>query len=82
MRAEVALRTEHRTPLGRVVVARLLERGTVEVAGPVAAQDVGEVVETMRRLGAGRVLVDGSIDRARAPRRGWPTASCCRPARC
>jgi hypothetical protein len=62
-RAEVALRTEHRTPLGRVVVARLLERGTVEVAGPVAAQDVGDVVQTMRRLGAGRVLVDGSIDR-------------------
>jgi len=62
-RAEVVLRTEHRTPLGRVVVARLLERGTVEVAGPVAAQDVGEVVDQMRRLGAGRVLVDGSIDR-------------------
>jgi len=62
-RAEVAVRTEHRTPLGRVVVARLLERGAVEVAGPVAAQDVGEVVETMRRLGAARVLVDGSIDR-------------------
>lgn len=62
-RAEVVLRTGHRTPLGRVVVARLLERGTVEVAGPVAAQDVGEVVDTMRRLGAGRVLVDGSIDR-------------------
>ena len=62
-RAEIALRTEHRTPLGRVVIARLLERGTVEVAGPVAAQDVAEVVETMRRLGAGRVLVDGSIDR-------------------
>jgi len=63
VRAEVPLRTEHRTPLGRVVVARLLERGAVEVAGPVAAQDVGEVVEQMRRLGAGRVLVDGSIDR-------------------
>ena len=63
VRAEVPVRTEHRTPLGRVVVARLLERGTVEVAGPVAAQDVGEVVETMRRLGAERVLVDGSIDR-------------------
>ena len=57
------MRTEHRTPLGRVVVARLLERGAVEVAGPIAAQDVGEVVETMRRLGAERVLVDGSIDR-------------------
>jgi hypothetical protein len=63
VRAEVAMRTEHRTPLGRVVVARLLERGTVEVAGPTAVQDVGEVVETMRRLGAERLLVDGSIDR-------------------
>ena len=63
VRAEVPVRTGHRTPLGRVVVARLLERGAVEVAGPVAAQDVGAVVETMRRLGAERVLVDGSIDR-------------------
>ncbi|MGN6188759.1 MAG: hypothetical protein ACTHOE_07660 [Conexibacter sp.] len=62
-RAEAVVRTQHRTPLGRVAVARLLERGAVEVAGPTAAQDVGEVVETMRRLGAGRVLVDGSIDR-------------------
>jgi hypothetical protein len=62
-RAEVVLRTPHRTPLGRVVVARLLERGAIEVAGPTAAQDVGEVVETMRRLGARRLLVDGSIDR-------------------
>lgn len=66
VRAEVAVRTDHRTPLGRVVIARLLERGVVEVAGPVAAQDVGEVVETMRRLGAERVLVDGSIDRRAA----------------
>jgi len=65
-RAEVALRTGHRTPLGRVVIARLIERGTVEVAGPVAAQDVGEVVESMRRLGAQRLLVDGSIDRRAA----------------
>jgi hypothetical protein len=63
VRAEVPVRTGHRTPLGRVVIARLLERGAVEVAGPVAVDDVCEVVETMRRLGAGRVLVDGSIDR-------------------
>jgi hypothetical protein len=62
-RAEVVVRTDHRTPLGRVVVARLLERGTVEVAGPTAVDDVSDVVETMRRLGAERVLVDGSIDR-------------------
>lgn len=62
-RTEVALRTQHRTPLGRVVVARLIERGKVEVAGPTAAEDVGEVVDAMRTLGAQRLLVDGSIDR-------------------
>lgn len=62
-RVEEVLRTQHRTPLGRVVIARLVERGAVEVAGPVAAEDVGEVVEAMRRLGAQRLLVDGSIDR-------------------
>jgi len=62
-RAEVVVRTAHRTPLGRVVVARLLERGAVEVAGPTAVEDVGEVVEAMHRLGAGRLLIDGSIDR-------------------
>lgn len=65
-RVEVALRTEHRTPLGRVVIARLIERGGVEVAGPTAAQDVGEVVERMRALGVQRLLVDGSIDRRAA----------------
>jgi len=62
-RAELAVRTTHRTPLGRVVIARLVERGTVEVAGPTAVDDVAEVIETMRTLGAERLLVDGSIDR-------------------
>lgn len=63
VRAELAADTPHRTPVGRVVVARMLEPGALEVAGPTAVDDVGEVVETMRALGAQRVLIDGAIDR-------------------
>jgi hypothetical protein len=55
-----------RTPLGEVVIARLLENGAVEVAGPSAAEDLREVGETMIGLGAEQVLIDGSIDRRAA----------------
>jgi len=55
-----------RTPLGEVVIARLAEPGTVEVAGPSAAQDVREVSEAMLGLGVERVLIDGAIDRRAA----------------
>ncbi|HEX8715166.1 MAG TPA: hypothetical protein VF706_06310 [Solirubrobacteraceae bacterium] len=55
-----------RTPLGEVVIARLRERGDVEVAGPSAAADVRAVAERMLALGAEQVLIDGAIDRRAA----------------
>jgi hypothetical protein len=55
-----------RTPLGEVVVARLSEPGTVEVAGPSVAADVRAVSDAMLGLGAERVLIDGAIDRRAA----------------
>ncbi len=55
-----------RTPLGEVVLARLSEAGTVEVAGPSAAGDVRAVSDAMVELGAAQVLIDGAIDRRAA----------------
>jgi len=55
-----------RTPLGEVVLARLNEAGTVEVAGPGAAADVRAVSDAMIELGAEQVLIDGAIDRRAA----------------
>jgi hypothetical protein len=63
---ERLLRTGVRTPLGEVVVARLSQAGTVEVAGPSAAADVRAVSDAMAELGAGQVLIDGAIDRRAA----------------
>ena len=55
-----------RTPLGEVVIARLVERGAVEVAGPSAAEGLREVSDAMLSYGAEIVLIDGSIDRRAA----------------
>jgi hypothetical protein len=59
-------RTGVRTPLGEVVLARLSERGAIEVAGPSAAQDVRAVSDAMVEHGAELVLIDGAIDRRAA----------------
>jgi hypothetical protein len=59
-------KTGVRTPLGEVVIARLAERGAVEVAGPSAAEDLSRVSEKMIGFGAEIVLIDGSIDRRAA----------------
>jgi len=55
-----------RTPLGRVLIARLGGAGAIEVAGPSAAADVRAVADAMLAHGAEQVLIDGAIDRRAA----------------
>jgi hypothetical protein len=63
---EIVAETGVRTPLGRVLIARLRMHGTIEVAGPSAAADVREVCDAMLAAGAEQVLIDGAIDRRAA----------------
>jgi hypothetical protein len=63
---ELVWETGVRTPLGRVLIARLHAQGTIEVAGPSAAADVREVCDAMLAQGAEQVLIDGAIDRRAA----------------
>ncbi len=63
---ELLEETSIRTPLGRVLIARLRGPGAVEVAGPSAAADVREVSDAMLAHGAEQVLIDGAIDRRAA----------------
>jgi hypothetical protein len=60
---ERIVETGLRTPLGRVVIARMEADGEVEVAGPGSARDVRSVADAMLALGAAQVLVDGALDR-------------------
>jgi hypothetical protein len=71
LRHQVLDRTHWRTALGPVVIARLVEDGHVEVAGPSTVAAVGAVAETMHRHliaagGDGQVLIDGAFDRKSA----------------
>ena len=63
---ELLEQTGLRTPLGRVLIARLRGPGAVEVAGPSAAADVRAVSDAMLACGAEQVLIDGAIDRRAA----------------
>jgi hypothetical protein len=63
---ELLEETNVRTPLGRVLVARLSAAGTIEIAGPSGAADVRAVSDAMLAHGAGQVLVDGAVDRRAA----------------
>lgn len=63
---ELVGETGIRTPLGRVVVVRLLQGGAIEVAGPSAAWEVRAVADAMLEAGAQQVIVDGAIDRRAA----------------
>jgi hypothetical protein len=66
VRCAVVARTGYRTPLGQVVVGRLLEGGAVQVAGPSTARATRAVADTLLDLGARQVLVDGALDRRMA----------------
>jgi hypothetical protein len=66
LRHELLVRTDVRTPLGRVLIARLYDGGALEVAGPSAAADVRAVADAMLAHGAERVLIDGAVDRRAA----------------
>jgi hypothetical protein len=63
---ELLEETGIRTPLGQVLIARLRNPGTIEVAGPSAAEDVRTVSDTMLNHGAEQVLIDGAINRRAA----------------
>ncbi len=63
---ELLEETGVRTPLGRVLVARLQEAGPIEVAGPSTAADMRMVSDAMLAHGAEQVLIDGAVDRRAA----------------
>ncbi len=63
--AQLALlrETPFHTALGQVAIYRVVGPGPVEVAGPITVDDAARVRAMLHDAGAGRVLVDGAIDR-------------------
>ncbi|MDO4799131.1 MAG: hypothetical protein Q4A52_01275 [Bacillota bacterium] len=62
-RMEVLEVTRHRTPMGKVMIARALADGFVQIGGPSTSSEIRDVSERMLALGAQVVLIDGALDR-------------------
>lgn len=60
---EVLEKSTVTTPLGRVVVARALQDGFVEVAGPSTGHALRWILDRLQMFGASRSLIDGALDR-------------------
>ncbi|KYZ76582.1 hypothetical protein AXX12_09130 [Anaerosporomusa subterranea] len=55
--------TSVRTPLGRILVARVEKAGLAVTAGPNKSTEVGEVAQILSRIGPGITLFDGALNR-------------------
>ncbi len=55
--------TQCKTILGAVVIAEILEEGTVLVAGPNRQKDLADLIERFRTLDIDLLLVDGALNR-------------------
>lgn len=55
--------TGFNTPMGKVVLGKLVEDGYVEIAGPRSSSTIKEVCNLMQQAGAELVIIDGSLDR-------------------
>jgi hypothetical protein len=55
--------TGYHTPMGKVILGKVVEAGYVEISGPRSSATIRRTCHMMQELGAELVLVDGSLDR-------------------
>jgi len=55
--------TDYNTPMGRVVIGRVVEDGYVEISGPYSSRTIRQMCQEMLSFGAELALIDGSLDR-------------------
>ena len=60
---EILEMTNYRTPLGSLLLCKVVESGNVQIAGPINTKEHKELYEKMMDLGAELILIDGAIDR-------------------
>lgn len=62
-RLELLEITEYGSSMGRILIARVMSAGNIQLAGPCTNSGIREVSERMLAYGARLVLVDGALDR-------------------
>ncbi|MBN2795803.1 MAG: hypothetical protein JXR88_10380 [Clostridia bacterium] len=60
---EVMEITDFHTPMGKIVIGKVIFPGYIQIAGPSRNSEIMSTAEKMRDFGANLVVVDGAIDR-------------------
>lgn len=60
---EILNNTQMSTPMGNVMIVRLLSGGYVDVAGPSTGNQMAEIASRMLSYGADRIFIDGALSR-------------------
>lgn len=55
--------TDYRTPLGEIVIGKVIAKGNIEIGGPQNLKELNEITQIMHSLGAEIVIIDGALDR-------------------
>lgn len=55
--------TKYRSPMGNIVLGRVVDEGYIEIAGPQTIKEMKDISDRILELGADLVLVDGSLNR-------------------
>ncbi|MBS4537010.1 hypothetical protein GOQ27_00965 [Clostridium sp. D2Q-11] len=55
--------TKYRSPMGNIVLGRVIDGGYIEIAGPQTIKEMKDISDRILELGAELVLVDGSLNR-------------------
>jgi len=56
-------KTEISTPLGKIIIGKVMEDGLVIIAGPNRGEELSIVIDKLEKLGNKLILVDGAINR-------------------
>lgn len=62
-RLEILEMTNFHTSMGKIMIAKALSPGYIQIAGPCTNRDIREVSNRMLAYGAQLVIVDGALDR-------------------
>ncbi|NUU99273.1 hypothetical protein XO12_03890 [Marinitoga sp. 1154] len=59
----LSIEDELRTSLGRIIIAKALEKGKIILAGPQSAEKLKQLIEKLKTFGAELILIDGALSR-------------------
>ncbi|GAB6190124.1 hypothetical protein JCM30566_18670 [Marinitoga arctica] len=59
----LSIEDDLRTSLGRIIIAKALERGKIILAGPQSTIKIKTLIKRLQKLGAEIVLIDGALSR-------------------